>query len=245
MVADDQQGQRRPYAPNANVVAAIQRARSRNLPETINYDFLRLAQMPESVMGRVMEALRFLNLVDVDGTPADSLRALAKAPDEEYRMILSSGLRSAYADDFGRIDPSEDSQAVIIDAFRRYQPRSQTARMVMLFLGLCREAGIPVKDVPRERKQKVGSRRQSASRAAGPRSRASRRAVAGRGDREDHPAQPGLLFGVTDEDVASLDDAVFREVWDALGKVARARAKRASEPSVPAAEADRDDSVAE
>lgn len=35
----------------------------------------------------------------------------------------------------------------------------------------------------------------------------------------------GVLFGVTEDDVAALDEAEFNEVWTALGKVARARAR--------------------
>ena len=38
-------------------------------------------------------------------------------------------------------------------------------------------------------------------------------------------AATGLLFGVTEDDVAALDESEFSEVWMALGKVARARAK--------------------
>ena len=41
----------------------------------------------------------------------------------------------------------------------------------------------------------------------------------------------GLLFGVTVDDIAALPDAEFKSVWEALGKVARARA-RAAQPQV-------------
>jgi hypothetical protein len=36
----------------------------------------------------------------------------------------------------------------------------------------------------------------------------------------------GLLFGDSNEDIAALDEAEFQEVWAALGKVARARARK-------------------
>ena len=120
---------RRPYAAAANVVAVLARARSRNLPDAINNDFLRIAGIPPAVFGRVMEALRFLALVDANEAPSELLRAIASAPEEQYRDLLRGALRQSYRDDFNAIDPGEDSQTQIIDAFRRYEPRSQTQRM--------------------------------------------------------------------------------------------------------------------
>src|SRR5437867_9344824 len=150
----------RPYGATANVIAVIERTRTRNLPETISNDFLGLTGIPEIVYGRVRQALEFLELVHEDGRPTSKLESLAKAADSEYSQILAACIREAYRDDFQRIDPGQDNQVQIIEAFRRYQPRSQTSRMVMLFLGLCRNAGIPVMDAPRERKmQSSGQRR--------------------------------------------------------------------------------------
>src|SRR6266849_10744442 len=135
----DQPGPRRPYAASANVIAVLTRIRSRNLPVAVNNDFLRIANIGAAVFGRVTEALQFLRLVDEEGTPTEILRAMAAAPDAEYRNLLGNAVRSAYSDDFQAVNPEQDTQHQIIEAFRRYEPRSQTQRMVMLFLGLCRE----------------------------------------------------------------------------------------------------------
>src|SRR6266851_8083934 len=142
---------KRPYAPTANVISVINRVRTRNLPDVVNNDFLRIAGISDLLFGRAMQAIHFLSLVEPDGRPSDKLRALASAPEAEYRELLAGIVRDAYADDFKSVDPSKDGQGQIVDAFRKYEPRSQTTRMVMLFLGLCREAGIPVKDSPRDR----------------------------------------------------------------------------------------------
>jgi hypothetical protein len=40
-----------------------------------------------------------------------------------------------------------------------------------------------------------------------------------------------LLFGVTVEDIGGLEPGEFKEVWDALGVIARARAKAAKDRS--------------
>jgi hypothetical protein len=232
---------RRPYAAPSNIVAVLQRARSRNLPETIDDDFLRLAEVPDAAFGRVKEALRFFGFTHPDGRPTDLLVALAQSPDEEYRRLLEGAVREAYAEDFARVDPAEDSQVKIADAFRLYEPRSQHKRMVMLFLGIAREASIPVLDAPRERKmQGSTARRPTAGRSTNQTARVGRAIERN----EAHPITPhlgrsSLLFGVSEEDIAALDESEFDEVWSALGKVARARA-RARAPQLPSSVAPAD-----
>ena len=224
-------GQSRPYASPSNVIGVLNRARSRNLPEYISNDFLRLSDVPDSVYGRVTQALRYLGMVEEDGQPSETLRAMSAAPEAQYRELLAGSVRQAYAEDFERVDPSQDSQSKIQDAFSPYQPRSQTQRMVILFLALCREAGIPVLDAPRDRKM------QTAPKESRPSARQSRGRTVRKSATPDLPTsspgtreQAGLAFGVTDSDLASLGDAEFREVWDALGTVMRARARARTMP---------------
>jgi hypothetical protein len=240
----DQDRNKRPYAAASNVIAVLERCRSRNLPTELDDDFLRLAQIPDVVFGRVKQALRFLDLVDQHGRPTDKLRSLAGAPTDEYRQLLGGILREAYREDFERINPAEDAAHVITAAFQKYEPRSQTKRMVMLFLGLCREADIEVADAPRERKMQ--SRTSNGSKPS-PASRQQRRTAGsaqvetssiGRG----RTFGPSLLFGVTEADISALTESEFEEVWTALGKVARARA-RARVQSEPRPEASADQEV--
>ncbi len=225
---------RRPYAPAANVLAILERVRRRNLPDVIDNDFMRIAAVSEGTMGRVAATLRFLGLVDDASRPTDRLRAMARADDDEYRELLAAVVRDAYAADFERVDPSQDPQPRIISAFQRYEPRSQTERMVMLFLGLVRAAGIPVLDAPRDRGMQtaprvvartVPSRGRVASEPA--RARASSTTAAPDTTRQQ-PTAPegpaGLLFGVTIEDIGALPPEEFDTVWSALGKIAKARA---------------------
>lgn len=193
---------RRPYASPSNLTQVISRARSRNLPDFIDGDFLRVAGIGDAVHGRVLEALRFLGLIHEDGKPTDTLIAISGASDEEYRRLLRGAIGEAYADDLARgIDIAQDTQAQIVDAFRRYQPRSQTGRMVMFFLGMAREAGMEVAEAPRER---------SMRRTLPPNARTTRaRSVPARGDKgRTSPPKPadhgfpqelaGLLNGLPD-----------------------------------------------
>jgi hypothetical protein len=234
---------KRPYAATANVMAIIERCRTRNLPETIDDDVFRIVGIGPAVFGRVRQAMWFLNLTRPDNTPTDNLRAISKAPEQEYRQLLESMVREAYAEDFLAIDPSQDSQLQVFDRFRRYEPRSQTNRMVMLFLGLCREAGIPVKDAPRERKMQTPA----AARSKQPKSTVIRPTTAKVGIVGHAPTvtvapAAGLLFGVTEDDIAALEPGDFKAVWDALGKVALARANsRRQAREAPAADAASDD----
>lgn len=225
---------RRPYAPSANVLAVIERVRRLNLPQSVDADFLRLADVPEGSLGRVAFALRFLGLTDANARPTDQLRAIARATDEEYRELLAGVVQSAYAVDFARVNVAEETQAKIISAFQRYEPRSQTTRMVTLFLGLAKAAGIPIMETPRDRTTQAARpvTRAVVARGQGnsttPRRRASAPSVPGQ------PAPPtNLLFGVTVDDIAALPEAEFASVWEALGKVARARARAAQRQEEP------------
>jgi len=237
---------RRPYAAPSNVIAVIERVRSRNLPESIDGNFLRLANVPETVHGRVFVTLQFLDLIEADGRPTDKLRAMAGAPDAQYRDLLADTVRAAYRADFVNVDPSQDSQAKIVDAFRPYEPRSQTDRMVMLFLGLCREARIPTLDAPRERKMQESrprAARNGKARSAPTQGRngTGRERGQSREDgerRDDFHASPTLVFGVTEEDIGVLSEDEFNEVWGALGKLARARARAKQRTATVTATAD-------
>ena len=223
-----QVGETRPYAAPSNVIAVVQRARTRNRPENINNEFLRIAGIPEAVYGRVLQALRFLELIHEDGRPTDTFRALAAAPDSQYRDLLAGVIRHAYRAEFEVVDPEQDLQQRILDAFHPYQPRSQTARMVMLFLGLCREAGIPVRDAPRERRMADGAYKRPRSGANGNPPRRQQEQPPGTSSRvgEREPTKlSGFQFGVSEDDLAVLSEEDFTQVWTALGRLARARAQ--------------------
>lgn len=161
MPADEQENAR-PYGPPANVTTVLQRLRTRNLPERIDAEFLRDCLVPEGTLNRTLFGLRFLGLISDAGAPSQQLRAIHTATDEEYQQILSSVLHVAYADVFERANLAEDGQDRILNYFRRYSPASQRQRMVIFFLGLCREAGIATLDTPRNR-QMAGTQKRAPS----------------------------------------------------------------------------------
>lgn len=226
-------GTRRPYTPPSNVTGVLQRLRSRNLPDRVDAEYLRDAGVPEGTITRTLFALEFLGLVE-EGEPTQALRSIAISTDEEYQAILSGLVRQAYEDVFKVIDPAQDSQDRIVNFFRRYTPASQRDRMVIFFLGMCREAGIPTLDAPRQR----SSAAQPKLRTAKGEPRSPRRALPApkteRGAKRQEPeferpandgARGQTLFGIMESDIALLEEQEFNEVWAALGRVARARAR--------------------
>jgi hypothetical protein len=212
--------------------ALMQRLRRMNTPPRITRDFLKAVGISESIVPRVVATLRFLDLITDKDEPTDTLRNIAGGIGDEYRQILESTIRRAYADDFERIDPSKDTQERIEKAFQRYTPRSQHSRQVMLFLGLCREAVIPTLDVPRKRGMRGRTQSQKPPGRALPQHPLQHTDGTGPQGAHRPGAQraahntPTELFVITLEDAAHMPEEDFREVWIAVGTVFLRRAQR-------------------
>ncbi len=223
----------RPYAPPANMQAFLHRIRRMNMPPRVTREILRGIGISENIVPRVLSTLRFLGLVTDGDEPTDILRGLAGSTEDEYRQLLERTVRTAYADDFEIIDPGRDPQEVIMNAFQKYTPRSQHSRQVMLFLGLCREAGLATVDVPRRREMR--SRTQQGRRAArtSPVQRPSQdsEAVSAQAggsavDRRETLPEPTQFLSLSLEDAAFMREDDFWDVWNALGTVFLRRAQR-------------------
>lgn len=91
---------------------------------------------------RTQRALRFLGLIDEGGNRLEPWERLKKATTEEYPLQLAEVVRAAYLPVFTIVDPAEDGDTALADAFRRYEPSAQRDKMIALFRGLCEEAGI-------------------------------------------------------------------------------------------------------
>jgi Family of unknown function (DUF5343) len=225
-----------PYAPPGTVIHVLRFFRTREVPERLSDKTLGQIGVKDSVRLMIRRSLEFLGLLAKDGTTTERFRGLRFASDDDYPHVLRDVLTAAYAGIFEVADPATATRLQLGNAFRPYSPASQHDRMITLFLGLCREAGVNVPEPP---KQIAPTAKQGVRR---PRSPALSRSddgngTGGRGPRveggvggDDGGRQGGTLFGVTEADIAKLTDAEFTEVWAALGKVARARG-RATLPS--------------
>ena len=132
-----------PYAPSTATMNIVERFRERGIPAPINGDaLLRTGLVTESLMPRTLYTLQVLDLIDDAGNPTDTLKGIQRAPEAEYRACLAEWISTAYADVLSFIDPATATEQDVHDAFRLYNPPGQRARMVTLFLGLARAAGL-------------------------------------------------------------------------------------------------------
>jgi hypothetical protein len=131
-----------PYAPPSAILDIIDRYRNRGLPTPVNSDVLGRAGISDSLIPRTLQALQTLDLIDAEGRPTATLEGIRLAPEGEIKKRMEEWLKGAYADVFTYVDPSQDTDTQIRDAFRSYQPIGQQARMVTLFQGLCTAAGL-------------------------------------------------------------------------------------------------------
>ncbi|HUY07984.1 MAG TPA: DUF5343 domain-containing protein [Candidatus Dormibacteraeota bacterium] len=132
-----------PYAPAAPVLTLIRRARDGKLQDAYTTDQLTRLGIAEGNADRVQKALTFLGLIDDDtAVKTPTFDRLSRVTTEEYPSAMAEVIQNGYAPVLAVIDPQEANDIAIHDAFRGYDPAAQRARMVGLFLALCREAGL-------------------------------------------------------------------------------------------------------
>ncbi|MGF6425375.1 DUF5343 domain-containing protein [Bradyrhizobium elkanii] len=131
-----------PYAPPSAILDVIDRYRHRGLPMPVNAEVLGRAGISDSLIPRTLQALQTLDLIDADGRPTGTLEGIRLAPEAEFKKRLEEWLKGAFADVFAFVDPAQDDETRVRDAFRSYPPIGQQARMVTLFQGLCGAAGL-------------------------------------------------------------------------------------------------------
>lgn len=153
------QTQSGPYAPAPAVMGVVERYRDRGLPTPVTAEVLARAGVSESLVPRTLYSLQVLDLIDEAGKPTSVLEGIRLAPQGEYQARLGEWLNGAYAELLQFVDPATADEAAIRDAFRGYRPHGQLDRMVTLFMGLFRAAGIaPEKAMSGPpRKKPVGS----------------------------------------------------------------------------------------
>jgi len=145
----------RPYASAGNIMDVLRRYRSLKLPPMLEVTALRTVGVPEGNIGRTYFALQFLGFLD-GKEPTDRWRTLCAVGDEqEFQALLAEAVRAAYADVLANANPSTDNVGQMRAAFQPYEPKSQVNRMVTFFLTMCREAGIPTLDTPKQRPTKA------------------------------------------------------------------------------------------
>lgn len=134
-----------PYGPPATTLMIIRHFRQRDVPAKLTLTQLTQLGVGDGLLNRIWSSLRFLRLIEEDGTTTDVFRSLRQANDEQYEEVFRGIIEAAYSDIFdvvGNVGTATDAQ--LRNAFHPYSPGGQHNRMITFFLGMCREAGIEV-----------------------------------------------------------------------------------------------------
>ncbi len=201
-----------PYAPAKAVLEVVDRYRDRGLPDPLTQDGLVQVGIAQTMASRTLAALRFLALVDEGGNRLEAFERLRRASTEEYPGILAEVVQAAYLPIFTIVNPAEDGDIAVSDAFRRYEPANQREKMVALFHALCQASGIePVK--PRRRRVR-------AERADAPRQGRLPRTPTPPPSREDSAVSPEG-DGATHEEPGSIDYRLITAIIQQLPRDGR------------------------
>jgi hypothetical protein len=131
-----------PYTTTPAFMEVIDAFRHRSPRTPVTVEGLQMLAIPETIAPRTLQSLKLLDLLDEGGEPTDALLGLKEASTDEFPTRLAEVIRAAYAELFAYGDPTNDPPERIVDLFRRYNPASMRPRMVRLFYGLCKEAGM-------------------------------------------------------------------------------------------------------
>jgi hypothetical protein len=143
-----------PYASPENVERILDRVLKSGLKGKIDTDFLIQLGINETMIPRTLRALEFLGLIENDGTATPTLSQFIVSDEAGSKAILREAVQTAYTMIFRAVNPETDDRTKVFNAFKPMKPQGQRDRMTTLFLGLCRYAGIAVKEPPPNRAAK-------------------------------------------------------------------------------------------
>lgn len=184
-----------PYAPPSAILDIIDRYRNRGLAKPITGEVLGRAGVSDSLIPRTLQSLQLLELIDDSGNPTETLESLRRAKEPEYKDQLSAWIRGVYADVLTFVDPSQDDETAIRDAFRSYNPVGQQSRMVTLFLTLCRAAGMRTGEVAKESRPRPVSHKPNTSQSSSTRQKKNEKNAAATSNFGQLPAPIAGLLG--------------------------------------------------
>lgn len=155
-----------PYATFTTFTKLLNDLRERGIPARIDPSVFGSAS--GSIVYSVLNALKFLHLINEDGVPSDELRQLVEADEEPrkalLRKVMERGYPSLFAQDLTRMTAGQFNDH-IRDNFD--VQGSTIDKIAAFFLAGCKEAGIEISEHLKKRKAiapSTGSRKSSKQR---------------------------------------------------------------------------------
>jgi hypothetical protein len=144
-----------PYGPTTGTIQALQLMRKATPPQ-VDGDFLRAHKIAPGNEYKVVGALRFLGLIDDNGTPMEKSRLL-KTMGSTFTLALQEIVRSAYRELFHYLDVKKATREDVYNYFVTESKlgTEMAAKAARFFITLCRMAQI-----------ELGNDAQDSSRAA-------------------------------------------------------------------------------
>lgn len=143
MTNSETKGRSAPYVSASTLSSFFDHVRWVSTPKKVDTGLLQDYGMPKGNIGALVSALKFFGLVEDDGTPTPAFKMIQTGGDE-FRANLDEIVRRAYGDVFSRLDPSRDSREKLRNYFARNYSPAVSRKATILFLDLCKEAGISV-----------------------------------------------------------------------------------------------------
>lgn len=142
-----------PYVPVGVLSGFLDRIRRISTPPKITSGALQESGVSTSDSFPLLSALRFLNLIDEQGIPTPEFRSLQTSGDE-FKRNLEQVVRNGYSELFAWLDPAVDDREHIRNFFARSYSPATAEKATAVFLDLCGEAGIPLKEERPKREDK-------------------------------------------------------------------------------------------
>ncbi len=143
-----------PYTSIGNMLLILGRIRKGWIPTQIDKGEMVRVGITAGNASRTISALEYFGLINEDGKPTDTWKAIATSTTNDYPKVLEGILRNAYPSIFEiHPNPADATDVEIGNAFAKSEPLNQRGRMVSLFRGLCQEAGL-IKGEPLTRERK-------------------------------------------------------------------------------------------
>lgn len=142
-----------PYAAPENVMRILEKVHKNGLRGKIDAEFVGQLGIGEGMVNRTLRALEFLGFTDPsdEGAATPLLDQYIVSSEADARALLQEAIRKSYEVIFRAANPATDDRTKIHTAFKPMRPQGQWTRMVTFFLGICKAAGMEVKEPPLNR----------------------------------------------------------------------------------------------